>query len=68
MNRLRVLRPKNNAPGANEQTRQQWMRDYGQDVESWAHFMDGYQPGGDQGMYKFRCRHCGLVVFNWDFS
>lgn len=54
--------------GANEQSRQQWMRDYGQDAESWAHFMDGYQPGGDQGVYKFCCRHCGLVVFNWDFS
>ena len=53
---------------AGEQTRQQWMRAYAQDAESWDHFMKGYQPGGDQGVYKFRCRHCNQLVFNWDFS
>ncbi|EJO0604148.1 CbrC family protein [Salmonella enterica] len=53
---------------ASAQTRQQWMRYYEQDAESWSHFMKDYRPGGDQGVYKFICRHCGLVVFNWDFS
>ncbi|PLR33282.1 hypothetical protein CYR55_16990 [Chimaeribacter californicus] len=53
---------------ASEPTRQKWMRDYEQDAESWDHFMKGYQPGGDQGVYKFHCRHCDLIIFNWDFS
>ncbi len=52
---------------ASEQTRQQWMHDYEQDAESWSYFMRDYHPGGDQGVYKFICRHCSLVVFNWDF-
>lgn len=53
---------------ASDETRQAWMDDYQQSAQNWAEFMQDYQPGGDQGVYKFVCRHCGLVKFNWDFS
>lgn len=53
---------------ASAETRQKWMSDYEMDEDSWSQMMAGYQPGGDQGVYKFVCRHCGLVSFNWDYS
>jgi len=53
---------------ASAETRQKWMSDYEMDEESWSQFMADYKPGGDQGVYKFVCRHCELVMFNWDFS
>ncbi|CNJ22051.1 hypothetical protein HB991_17330 [Yersinia mollaretii] len=53
---------------ASEQTRKQWMNDYAMREEDWSHFMKDHQPHSDQGVYKFICRHCNLVIFNWDFS
>lgn len=53
---------------ASEQTRAQWMEYYDMQEDDWSHFMKDYRPDGDQGVYKFICRHCNLVIFNWDFS
>lgn len=53
---------------ADEKTIQIWMERYDQSRNDWDTFMSGYQPGGDQGVYKFSCKHCNAIVLNWDFS
>lgn len=34
----------------------------------WPRFMQHYQPGGSPAVYKFRCRHCGIIKYAVDFS
>jgi uncharacterized protein len=53
---------------ASEETKRQWAREYRQDEERWKRLTTGYRPGGDSALYKFVCRHCGLVLFGWDLS
>lgn len=36
--------------------------------DSWDEWIAPYVPGGSLGVYKFVCRHCGLVLFHWDMS
>lgn len=53
---------------ADESTIRIWMERYDQSRKHWGSFMTGYLPGGDQGVYKFICKHCNAMVINWDFS
>lgn len=32
----------------------------------WREVTDGYVRGGHDSLYRFDCRHCGLVMFHWD--
>lgn len=34
----------------------------------WPKFMHHYQPGGSPAVYKFRCRHCGVIKYAVDFA
>ncbi len=36
--------------------------------DEWTKFVEHYEPGGDPAIYKFVCRHCGEVIYNWDCS
>ncbi|ECG1721001.1 hypothetical protein D8Z03_25380 [Salmonella enterica] len=53
---------------ADEKAISLWMQRYGMDRSDWDWSLGQYTPDGDQGVYKFVCRHCSAVVFNWDFS
>lgn len=53
---------------ASEATKTQWLALYQQDEEGWAAATSDYEPGGDSALYKFVCRHCGLVLLGWDLS
>ena len=53
---------------ADENTIQIWMERYDQSRNDRDTFMSGYVPGGDQGVYRFSCKHCSAIVLNWDFS
>jgi uncharacterized protein len=53
---------------ASAQTKACWLAAYKQDDAGWEWATKEYQPGGDSALYKFRCRHCGLVLFGWDLS
>lgn len=53
---------------ATPETKQLWMEEYELGEEDWLDVTDAYQPGGDPALYKFVCRHCGLVLFGWDCS
>lgn len=50
------------------ETKEYWLREYKQDEEGWAAATEGYVSGGDSAFYKFKCRHCGVVLFSWDLS
>ena|GEM_PF-202220 len=39
---------------------------YDMGEKSWPLMVERYAPGGDPGVYKFSCRHCGEVLFSWD--
>ena len=32
----------------------------------WNEVVEGFAPGGHDGIYHFKCRHCGLEMFHWD--
>lgn len=51
-----------------DSTKTLWLEEYGPDEAFWHEVMDGYRPGGDLGVYKFICRHCGQVQFHSDMS
>jgi uncharacterized protein len=53
---------------ASQQTREDWLARYHQDEKGWKWVSEGYQPGGDSALYKFICRHCGMVLLGWDLS
>jgi hypothetical protein len=53
---------------ASEATRADWIAHYRQDEATWRWVTEGYAPGGDSALYRFVCRHCGLVRFGWDLS
>ncbi|EMH2329893.1 CbrC family protein [Citrobacter freundii] len=53
---------------ADDKTIRIWMEIYEQNRNDWDSFMNGYAPGGDQGVYKFICKHCSPIVLNWDLS
>jgi uncharacterized protein len=37
--------------------------------ESWIKdFREGYEPGGNPAIYKWRCRHCGAIKYYADFT
>ena len=31
-------------------------------------FVQNYRPGGNPAVYKFRCRHCGVIKYAMDFT
>jgi len=39
-----------------------------QNEDGWNWATNGYNPGGDSALYKFKCRHCGMVLLSWDLS
>lgn len=49
-------------------TKARWLDDYGQDEASWERTVNAYEPGGDISLFKFRCRHCGLIRLGLDMS
>lgn len=50
------------------ETKLRWLEEYKQDEDGWAWVTDGYQAKGDSALYKFKCRHCDLILFGWDMS
>lgn len=34
----------------------------------WLEFTKHYEPAGDPAVYKFVCRHCGIILYDWDCS
>jgi uncharacterized protein CbrC (UPF0167 family) len=53
---------------ASEATKALWMAEYNKDEAGWERVSEDYEPGEDSALYKFVCRHCGLVLFSWDLS
>ena len=53
---------------AKPQTKENWMSHYKQNEAGWKWVTEGYRPGCDSALYKFVCRHCGLVLFEWDLG
>jgi uncharacterized protein len=51
---------------ASPETKSNWIADYEQDDKGWLWVTEGYQPGGDSALYKFKCRNCQLILFGWD--
>ena len=49
-------------------SKRDFLATYHLDEQTWQSLTDGYQPGGDLAIYKFVCRHCGLVRFAYDCS
>jgi hypothetical protein len=35
---------------------------------NWPQFVQHYKPGGNPAVYKFRCRHCGVMKYAVDFT
>jgi uncharacterized protein len=54
--------------GASEQTKAAWLAEYSQNEDGWKWVTDGYRPGSDSALYKFKCRHCQSILFGWDLS
>ena len=50
------------------ETKSAWLAHYRQDEAGWRDVTKGYRPGSDSVLFKFVCRHCGLVLFGWDLS
>ena len=51
---------------ATSATVEEWKREYNQNDDGWGWVSEGYTPGNDSALYKFKCRHCNLVLFGWD--
>ena len=49
-----------------EDARSRVARDFELPVEQFEEMLKYYTPKGSPAIYKFRCRHCGIVRFNWD--
>jgi uncharacterized protein CbrC (UPF0167 family) len=54
--------------GASVETKEAWLAHYMQDEKGWVWATDSYAPGGGSALYKFVCRHCGLVLLGWDLD
>jgi uncharacterized protein CbrC (UPF0167 family) len=39
---------------------------YDMSEKAWPSLAERYAPGGDPGIYKFTCRHCGDILYSWD--
>ncbi|WP_066557349.1 CbrC family protein [Croceicoccus bisphenolivorans] len=48
---------------ASTESRAHFERNFG---VPWAEVTDGYTPSGHNGIYRFDCRNCGMVMFHWD--
>jgi uncharacterized protein CbrC (UPF0167 family) len=53
---------------ASVETKQMWKTEYQQDEAGWQLATDGYRPAGSSAFYKFRCRHCHLILLGWDLD
>lgn len=53
---------------ASSSTKADWLARNKANESKWALVTDRYRPGGDSALYKFICRHCGMVLFGWDLS
>jgi uncharacterized protein CbrC (UPF0167 family) len=53
---------------ASPETVSQWMKEYSLGEIEWKNIAESYIPKSDSAIYKFRCRHCGLILFGWDCS
>ena len=36
--------------------------------KGWQRLLDGYQPGGNPAIYKFKCPSCGEVIYSMDYT
>lgn len=53
---------------ASAETKRLWLEEHKQDEKEWMCATNGYRPSGDSALYKFVCRHCGVVLFGRDLS
>lgn len=53
---------------ASSETKEHWMRENNLGEDEWLDLTEDYRPQGDPAIYKFKCRHCGLILFGWDCS
>lgn len=51
---------------ASDETKKYWLLEYKQDEKTWLSVSDGYTPKGNSSLYKFKCRHCNIILFGWD--
>lgn len=53
---------------AGEATIEHWLAHKNVDRTLWQHMSYNYVTGGDVAFYRFRCRHCNLVLLGSDLS
>ncbi len=58
----------NDVRNASQETKEEWMKEYNLGEGEWNEITTGYIPKGHNAIYKFRCRHCNLILFGWDCS
>ena len=51
---------------ASEASKEWWMAKNQESKLDWDSCIGEYEPDCGMGVYKFVCRHCGLVLFGWD--
>jgi uncharacterized protein len=51
---------------ASEASKEWWLAENREFDLDWDSCIGDYEPGHGMGVYKFVCRHCGLVLFGWD--
>ncbi len=37
-------------------------------ADAWKSILDHYERGGSPAIYKFKCRHCPVVIYTMDFT
>ncbi len=51
---------------ASIETKQQWFLDNNADEAFWQTVTECYMPQGSPAFYKFKCRHCQMILLGWD--
>ncbi len=51
---------------AAEETKRLWIAEYDANEDFWNMVIEGYEPKGHNAFYKFKCRHCDLILLGWD--
>ncbi len=51
---------------ASIETKQRWFLDNNADEAFWQTVTEGYMPQGSPAFYKFKCRHCQIILLGWD--
>lgn len=58
----------NDVKNVSKETKEVWLEQNNDGDELWSQVASTYCSGGDVAFYKFKCRHCNLVLLGWDCS